>query len=910
MSSNSESSAAPPGPESAVADRLSALLRELVRAPPSGPGGGPGAESLRPGLVVGRFELVREIGRGGFGVVYEARDRELGRTVAFKAVRAGERLDIREERLLLEAEAAARCSHPNIVTLHDVGRSEHGPYLVLELLRGVTLERRLEAGPLPMREALRIAVEVTRGLAHAHAHGVIHRDLTPGNIFLCHDGQVKVLDLGMAHAFGRPRAAGGTRPFMAPEQLAGAPEDERTDVFALGVVLYRMLTGALPFEGGGRETERGDVPAPRLVSPEAPAIGTLVARMLIQEPAARLRDCGVALSELERIAAELLRDARLAAGPVTVRQTHQPARRSAPGATRLLQRVRRAFTRTAVMAASLRQRPRLRLLATAFVVLAVTLAAWQLERRGGTWENPLADARFTRLTDFGGIEQAAALSRDGRFATFLSDRDGQVDVWVTEIGTGQFLNLTRGSVTELANPSVRTLGFSPDGTLVTFWARGGGGLSQPEIGVWAAPLRGGPARPYLEGVAEYDWSSDGDRLVYHTPGPGDPMYLRGPDRASEARLIFSAPPGLHGHFILWSPDQAFIYFVQGALPDRLDLWRIRPTGGVPERVTHHNALVSHPVFLDARTLLYLASDPDGSGPSIYSLDVEEGVPHRVTSGLDRYTSLAASADGRRVVATMASPKTTLWRVPLAGTQAPISAARRIPLTTGTATSPRLGPGYLLYVSSRGASDSIWKLQGGAATELWSAAEARIIGAPAIGRDGQRVAFPVRQGGRTVLYVVNADGTGARAVTGALELRGDPAWTPDGLAVTVAAVVEGTPRLFTVPLDGGAPRPFLAEQSVDPAWSPDGDLVAFSGADVGTTFPVKAVRTDGTPYQLPALTLTRGARHLSFAPRRRSLLVLRGEIRHKDLWLVELEGGVERQVTDLPPDFDVRDFDVS
>src|SRR5512147_1368372 len=113
-------------------------------------------EKLRPGAVVaGRFELVRELGRGGFGVVYEARDRELGRAVAFKAVRAGDRAALREERLLREAEAAARLSHPNVVTIHDVGRCEHGPYLVLELLRGQTLQDRLEQGPVALREALR-----------------------------------------------------------------------------------------------------------------------------------------------------------------------------------------------------------------------------------------------------------------------------------------------------------------------------------------------------------------------------------------------------------------------------------------------------------------------------------------------------------------------------------------------------------------------------------------------------------------------------------------------------------------------------------------------------------------------------------------------------------------------------------
>lgn len=149
--------------------------------------------------------------------------------------------------MLREAEAAARLSHPNIVTLHDAGRSEQGPYLALELLKGQTLAQRLEQGPIALREALRIGVEVAKGLAHVHDHGVVHRDLTPGNVYLCDDGQVKVLDLGMARAFGRPTLRGGTSAFMAPEQAEGAPEDERTDVFALGVLLYRMLTGALPF---------------------------------------------------------------------------------------------------------------------------------------------------------------------------------------------------------------------------------------------------------------------------------------------------------------------------------------------------------------------------------------------------------------------------------------------------------------------------------------------------------------------------------------------------------------------------------------------------------------------------------------------------------------------------------------
>jgi tetratricopeptide (TPR) repeat protein len=288
-------------PDGVAAGALSALLGELAESPDAALGSTWEA-ALRPGAAFGRFELVREVGRGGFGVVWEARDRELGRAVAFKAVRAGPHARLREERLLREAEAAARLSHPNIVTLHDVGRTEHGPYLVLELLRGRPLGARLAEGAVPLAEALRLATEIARGLAHAHGQGVVHRDLTPGNVFLCDDGQVKLLDFGLAHAFGQRRQSGGTPAFMAPEQWRGAPEDERTDVFALGVILHRLLSGALPFP----EDDRGKAvtssrPAPALEVPELPGLGPLVARMLAKDPVDRPRDGAEALAALDAL---------------------------------------------------------------------------------------------------------------------------------------------------------------------------------------------------------------------------------------------------------------------------------------------------------------------------------------------------------------------------------------------------------------------------------------------------------------------------------------------------------------------------------------------------------------------------------------------------------------------------------
>lgn len=552
--------------------------------------------------------------------------------------------------------------------------------------------------------------------------------------------------------------------------------------------------------------------------------------------------------------------------------------------------------------ATRRPHPRV-LAAVAMGLLLVAAVVWR--GRGATEPgNPLANARYQLLTDFDGMEQAAAVSRDGKFVAFLADRDGPEDIWVTQVGTGQFYNLTRGRFQGLANPAVRTVGFSPDGALVTFWTRRSGG-SGAATDVWAVPTLGGEPRPYLEGVAEFDWSADGARVVYHTSGPGDPMFVRdGSD--GPTRQVFTAAPGLHAHFPLWSPDGAFIYFVQGVVPDGMDVWRIPAGGGDAERLTHHGARVSHPVAVDHRTLMYLASDPDGSGPWLYSLDVERRTSRRVSSGVDRYTSLSASADGRRMAVTIANPKRTLWRLRLDETAA---APRPVSLTTGSGFSPRIGKGYMLYVSSRGTSDSIWALAGGRTTELWNAPGARITGRPEIDPAGRRIAFTAELSGKPLLYVMNADGTEARVVISSLALQGAPAWAPDGASILSSADAGGTPHLFRIALDGSAAL-LVREYAIDPVWSPDGATVFYSGPDIGTTFPVKAVTAAGTPHPLPSLMLTRGARRLRFLAGGRALVVMKGDMQQKDLWAIDLDRGVERQLTRLPRDFDVRDFDVS
>ncbi|MGZ6034940.1 MAG: protein kinase domain-containing protein [Myxococcaceae bacterium] len=862
-------------PDEPQSSAFESLLRQVARAPieedlsPA---------ELGPGVIVaGRFEVMREIGRGGFARVFEARDRVLSRAVAIKFLKRRRRLNDSELDLFYrEARATARLNHPHIVTAYDWGVWKDAPFLVLELLDGEPLQMRVERGPLGEDHAWQIATEVAQALAYAHSLGVLHLDLKSQNVFLLRDGRVKVLDFGLAgldwteEVPGRlARIPGGTPGTMAPEQADGATTDARADIWAVGVILHQMLFGSLP-EKLRAGAER--VPPPGGTSDRAEKV---LARTLSRDPGARYPDAA-------SLVAALTEAARPAA-----------SRRVAP----------------AVFAAST--------VALAMLVLAAVFLS-RLPKPDPAWRNPLANARYQRLTNFEGSEHSAAISRDGRFAAFLSTRDGPIGVFVTEIGTGTFRNLTRGDVPEqLVNREIRTMQFSPDGTHVFFWVGESDTSNDRVISTWKVPALGGKPRLALEGVPEIAWSADGRHLVYHTKGPGDPAFVE--SERSEARALYVAPVPQHAHFQIWSPDGSFIYFVQGYPPNEMDIWRIRPTGGTPERITFHNSRVSYPTFLDPSTLLYLATDADGSGPWIYGLDVAQRVPHRLSSGVERWTSLAGSGDGRRLVATSTQIRPSLWRVPLSPRPAEASDAHRIPLPTAQGRAPVLAANYLLYVSSDGATERIWKLVDGTATDLWTAPVARIIGGPAIAPGGDRIAFSIADAGKTRLVVMNADGTSVRTVADSLDLRGAPAWSPDGQSIVTAANQGGSPRLFRISLRTLEAVRILDDYALDPAWAPRGEFLVYSGLDPGTTFPVKAVRADGGPYSIPKLMLSRGgalgitqvgARRLRFLPGQAALVVLRGDIQSKNLWVRDLTTESWRQLTNFGRDVVIEDFDVS
>src|SRR6185437_8136688 len=176
-------------------------------------------------------------------------------------------------------------------------------------------------------------------------------------------------------------------------------------------------------------------------------------------------------------------------------------------------------------------------------------------------------------------------------------------------------------------------------------------------------------------------------------------------------------------------------------------------------------------------------------------------------------------------------------------------------------------------------------------------------------DGRLVAFSIRQHGHARLYTARADGTRTRMVSDSLELEGAPAWAPDGHSIATGADDRGIPRLYRIPLDGGSPVAFVQDYARDPAWAPDGSTLLYSGADIGTTFPVTAASA-GATRATHALTLTRGARHLAFLPGGRLVVFLRGDLRHRDLWQLDLQTGAQQPLVQFPGDFDIADFDVA
>ena len=859
--------------------------------------------TLAAGTKLGPYEILSPIGAGGMGEVYKAKDTRLGREVAIKVL--PEALGSDPERLKRferEARSASALNHPNIVTIHDIGSSGGVSYIAMELVQGESLRVALSDGALPTKRLLQIGIQIAEGLAKAHAAGIVHRDLKPENVMVTEDGLVKILDFGLAK-LTQPDTSGGTATqgltvsgateegiilgtvgYMSPEQATGGTIDYRSDQFSFGSMLYEMATGRRAFQRSSAPQTLAaiiqDEPEPIVaINPRIPApLRWIVERCSAKEPRNRYVSTEDLARELATVRSHL---SEATSGVGALPTQPKPKRRS-------------RFWPVA--------------LAFAALLLAEGFVWWRLRQSDYFWKSPLAGAQFSRFTDWEGSELDAAISPDGKFVAFVSDRAGSFDAWIGQVESGEFLNLTRGQYPQLANPTIRAVGFSGDGAHVWIgvFRQDGRGKSLSLL-----PTIGGAPRPFLASGVTVAWSPDGRQIAYHTADPGDPIFIA--DRnGTNPRQLLIAPPGIHIHYPTFSSDGRFIYFVRGVPAMDMDIWRIPSEGGTPERLTEHHAEVAYPTLLDDHTLIYVTSRVNGSGSGLYAMDVDRRIPHPATSGLEEYLSVASSANGRRIVASVANPARSLWKVPISAAIVGEAGVSRFNVPSVRATHPRFGPDYLLYLSSRGTSEGLWKFKDGAETELWKGSDGAVRAAPAISPDGTQIAVVVRADARSRLYLMTAEGTAARTLAASLDVRDTPSWSPDGkwIAVVASEKEKEAYPLYKVPVDGGPPVRLAEGVTSNPVWSPDGRVILYSEGRGAATLQVRGVTPEKKDFPLPEIWVGYVGNRYRFLPDGKSIVVMQGLLWQQNFWLVDLETGVRRQLTDLRPEYGTKSFDVS
>jgi len=842
--------------------------------------------SIGPGATIDHYRVEAKLGEGGMGSVYRALDTKLNRPVAIKFLSSDFADADARRRFQREAQMASSLNHPHIVTVYDAGEIDGRQYLVTEYIDGGTLKEWAAKEHRSPKQVVDLLTGVADGLAAAHRVGIIHRDIKPGNILVATNGYAKLADFGLAKLaegtqidVARTLSEGQTKPgmivgsiaYMSPEQASGVELDARSDIFSFGVLLYELLAGKRPFSGATDlellKTIIHGEPQPLGKDIAAP-LRSIIEKAIEKDPAERyqtMRDMVVDLKRLGR-----------------------PSVLEAPRST-----ARAASGRSWPLAASI----------SAIVLLVVVAGLWEVRRLQAGRENPLANAAYTQLTDFEGAEVDAAISPDGKLVAFISDRDGRSDAWMGQIGTNQFRNLTKQDPDPISRTKVRSVGFAADGEI---WLRGGLGKRLRLL-----PLAGDVPRVFLGAKAgNAAWSPDGKLVVYHTDEDGDPMFLA--DSSGEnPRPLVSAQPQVHNHFPTWSQDGRWIYFVRGdQRANQMDLWRIKATGGELERLTQFNSQVSYPAPINAQTVLFVMPDKDGSGPWLWALDVDSKVSRRISEGLDRYTSVSATADGHRLVATAVNPQPNLWSVPILDKTAEEGQVKPYPLPTTRALAPRFAASGLFYLSSRGGGYGLWRFQNGQAAEIWKGSDGALLEPPAISADGHRVAIVLRKSGKPRLYVIAVEGTDLREVTSAVEILGTPSWSPDGNWIVTGGTDTSGEGLFRIPAEGGVPTRLLSGPVRDPLWSPDNALIVYTGENHAAYSPLRAATPNGEPIDLPQIQVRIEGERYRFSGDGKTLVYMQGSAPAQNFWQLNLVTKQTRQLTNFTKPTPMRTFDIT
>lgn len=798
------------------------------------------------GRTISHFELREALGSGGMGVVYRADDMHLHRVVALKFLLPHYNLDTSAKaRFLREAHAAAALDHPNLCTIHEVGTSDEGwLFLAMTLYQGETLRARLTRdGPIGVRKSLEIARQIAEGLRAAHSAGIVHRDLKPGNVMLLPDGTVRILDFGLARARDQSLSEAGVRfgtvSYMAPEQVSGQDVDARVDLWALGVVLYEMLTGRKPF-GGEEEvaiahailhdepellsTHRGDIP---------PALERVVLRLLEKEPANRCAD-----------AVELLDDFAEIRTPTGTTGQVQAAAGAMIEEPRRLTRQRRVV-RPDVMAAPSHGRPqdqstrRLRQMlygvtALAILLIATTILGWtrpapakQVVRSSLAFD--AAEAMIQPVVFFWG---RLALSPDGSRLAYVGGPRGQILVRQRNQLHATAIAGSEGGESPF---------FSPDGQRVGFITEG----NKLQI----ASLNGGPLTTVTDSVvgeAGASWGRDG--YIYIDGRDKEPL-IRVEAKAGAIPERFTAlDPARKELDHSWPevlPNGKGILMAVGVRD------AARAIGVVDMASREHHVIVNDAVYAryvptghliyvtTDRRLMIVPFDQNAMNVTGEPRELAEGIRLARSSTVD----LAVSENGTLVYTLGQIPgKLELVWVTRDGKAQPIDRDWQ-----GLFSEPSLAPdGTRLAVSmvpdvpydATAQTINIWikRLDRGTSTKLTLEEKTASYGAWT--RDGRSVTFSSNAAGSFDLWTKRADNS-TQAVLQLHYPRGafSPRWSPDGkwLVFRTDRSQRGAGDILGIrPGIDTAPVPLVATRFTEsaPVISPDGRWLAYSSNESG------------------------------------------------------------------------------
>ena len=757
--------------------------------------------ALSPATRLGPYEIIAPIGAGGMGEVYRARDTRLDRIVAIKVLPADTagRPEARQ-RLEREARAVSSLNHPHICVLYDVGHQDGTDFLVMEYLEGETLAARLVRGPLPVDQALQFAIQIAGALADAHKRGVHHRDLKPGNIMLTKSG-AKLLDFGLAKwrspaadpdaptlselpgEITRDGAILGTLQYMAPEQLDGKECDARSDIFSFGVVLYEMLTGRKAFHGKGQASVISAIlttdPAPisALQPGASPALDRLVRRCLAKDPDDRWQSAHDVKLELQDLDAQPLRAA----------PSQRPIFLARPWAW---------------------------LLAGALAVAFI----WALARRTvpSTQASLPASATVRQITSYTGTERDPAVSPDGRYFAFVSDRGGQPDIWVRQISGGEPVQVTRDAAAE-ANPV-----YAPDGESIYY--------STAEA-IWRIGALGGTPRKVVDGGREPSLTADGSRLAFLR---GQEIFIAKADGTSEKKVCDAR--GWQGHLSL-SPDGQRVAFTEGGLFEMISLQVVGAEGGKPRRLADIGfGQTPPPVWLpDSRSLVFERSTdphPNGRASDLWIVPAEGGLASRLTlNPSGRFGSLRISGDGRRLVATLRNLQWEVWKAPLGSDpDANGKAAQRVlENSDGPMWIHRAGP-LLLFSGWPTGFRNLWltPLDGSSPARQVTTLEGNnSVTHAALSPDGSRLAFTSLQTANAEIWTMNTDGSNPVQLTHRPTPDYWPAWTKDGKWIAFGSEGPGPPQIWKMPSNGGEAMQLTKNGGIRGDWSPVENQIVYA-----------------------------------------------------------------------------------